>query len=194
MRERKKEQTKKELLAAAKTMLHQEGFEKITVRKLAEATGYSYTSLYYYFRDLSALYLALRLDLIEDMIEEIRSIPIHSEDPVEEVVLLFDVYVSYFLAHPELFRFLYFYEFKMPAEDDEAKALDERFQGMWQTSFQRLLSEGILQMEDLPSAAKSIIFMLHGRILLHLSSQDGWRENQLKNEIQQLIRYILKVK
>ena len=68
MKQTKKERTQKEIIEAAKDIIHDKGHEAVTVRYLAEVTGYSYTNLYYYFKDVNALLWTLRLDMIEDMI------------------------------------------------------------------------------------------------------------------------------
>ena len=50
MKQTKKERTQKEIIEAAKDIIHDKGHEAVTVRNLAEVTGYSYTNLYYYLR------------------------------------------------------------------------------------------------------------------------------------------------
>src|SRR5690554_318499 len=138
MKSTKKEQIQKELLAAGKELILNNGHEGVTVRSLAEATGYSHTNLYYYFKDLQTFFWKLRLDLIEDMIAELSSVPIKkNEDPVEEILQIFYLYMDYFFHHPNVFRFFYFYPFVSPADPAEDQNLELRFHELWQTSFAR---------------------------------------------------------
>jgi AcrR family transcriptional regulator len=108
MKQSKKERTQKEVLEAAKGIVHGQGHEAVTVRNLAEETGYSYTNLYYYFKDVNALLWALRLDMIEDMIAELTTVALTKEDPVEEILDAFFCYTNYFFKHKNVFRFFIF--------------------------------------------------------------------------------------
>lgn len=192
MKQTKKERTQKEIIEAAKCIIHDKGHEAVTVRYLAEVTGYSYTNLYYYFKDMNALLWTLRLDMIEDMITELTSIPLKNDDPVEEVIDIFFCYTDYFFKHPNVFRFFYFYPFVQPEEDDSYQKLEQRFQSMWQASFIRLIQEGIIQTEDIEVVAKTIIYALQGMIMLSFSSNGDTQKEDIKDELTKLANYLFK--
>ena len=190
MKQTKKERTQREIIEAAKNIIHDKGHEAVTVRYLADATGYSYTNLYYYFKDLNALLWALRLDMIEDMIAEFSSITFKKDDPVEEILDAFFCYTDYFFKHPNVFRFFYFYPFVQPEGDDSFQKLEQRFQGIWQSSFFRLIQEGVIQSEDIEVVAKTIIFALQGMIMLSFSSNGTTRQDDIKAELTKLVNYL----
>ncbi|MDF2674604.1 MAG: Bacterial regulatory protein tetR family, partial [Clostridiales bacterium] len=96
MKQTKKERTQNEIIQAAKDIIHDKGYEAVTVRYLADVTGYSHTNLYYYFKDLNALLWALRLDMIEDMITELTSVSFTKDNPVEEILSAFFYYTDFF--------------------------------------------------------------------------------------------------
>lgn len=191
MRSSKRKRTQKEIIKAAKDIIHDKGYEALTVRYLAEVTGYSYTNLYYYFKDLNALLWALRFDMIEDMIAKLTSISYAKEDPVEEVLCAFSSYTDYFFEHPNVFRFFYFYPFVQPEGDDKYQKLEERFSGMWQTSFFRLVQEGLIKTNNIEIVAKTIIYALQGMIMLSLSSNGTLSQEDIKTELTKLINYLL---
>jgi len=186
----KKERTQKEIIEAAKDIIHDKGHEAVTVRYLAEVTGYSYTNLYYYFKDVNALLWTLRLDMIEDMITELTSISFKKDDPVEEILGAFFCYTDYFFKHPNVFRFFYFYPFVQPEGDDSYQKLEQRFHSMWQTSFIRLIQEGIIQTEDIEVVAKTIIYALQGMIMLSFSSNGATQKEDIKDELIKLVNYL----
>lgn len=175
-----------------KDIIHDKGHEAVTVRYLAEVTGYSYTNLYYYFKDVNALLWTLRLDMIEDMITELTSISITKDDPVEEILGAFFSYTDYFFKHPNVFRFFYFFPFVQPEGDDSYQKLEHRFQGMWQTSFFRLVQEGMIHIDDIEVVAKTIIYSLHGMIMLNFSSNGSTNQEVIKEELIKLINYLFK--
>lgn len=188
----KRERTQKEIIEAAKDIIHEKGHEGVTVRNLAEVTGYSYTNLYYYFKDLNALLWALRLDMIEDMITELTAIPLTKDDPVEEILSAFFSYTDFFFKHPNVFRFFYFYPFVQPEGDNSYQKLEQRFHGIWQTSFFRLIQEGIIQTEDIEFVAKTIIYALQGMIMLSFSSNGATKKEDIKDELVKLVNYLFK--
>ena len=190
MNQTKKERTQKEIIQAAKEIVRDKGYEAVTVRYLAEVTGYSHTNLYYYFKDLNALLWVLRFVMVEDMITELASVSITKDDPVEEILEAFFCYTDYFFKHPNVFRFFYFYSFVQPEGDDSYEKLEERFSSMWQTSFSRLLQEGILQPTDVEVVAKTIIYALQGMIMLSFSSNGLTRQEDIKEELVKLINYL----
>lgn len=188
----RKDRTQNEIIEAAKAIIHEKGHEAITVRNLAELTGYSHTSLYYYFKDLNALLWALRFDMIEDMITELTSTPYHKPDPVDEVLEAFFIYTDYFFNHPNVFRFFYFYPFVQPEGDTRYQMLEERFQRIWQVSFVRLIDEGIIQFENLELVAKTIIYSLHGMIMLTVSANGTAQQKNIKDELKKLVYYLFR--
>jgi AcrR family transcriptional regulator len=192
MKQTKKERTQKEIIEAAKEIIRKKGHEAVTVRYLAETTGYSYTNLYYYFKDLNALLWALRLDMIEDMITELIAVSLTNEDPIEEILSTFFSYTDYFFTHPNTFRFFYFYPFVQPEGDDSYQKLEQRFHGIWQTSFFRLIQEDIIKTEDIEVVAKTIIYALQGMIMLSFSSNGATKKEDIKDELVKLVNYLFK--
>lgn len=193
MKQTKKERTQKDIIEAAKVIINDKGHEAITVRYLAEVTGYSHTNLYYYFKDLNALLWTLRFDMIEDMITELTSISFNKHDPVEEILDAFFCYTDYFFKHPNVFRFLYFYPFTEPEGDDSYQKLEQRFHGIWQQSFIRLIQEGIILTEDIEVVAKTIIYALQGMIMLSFSSNGAAQKEDIKDELKKLVNYLFRM-
>lgn len=192
MRQTKKERTQKEIIVAAKNIIMEKGHEAVTVRQLAEVTGYSHTFLYYYFKDLNAFLWTLRLEMIEDMITELTSISFQKDDPVEEILEAFFCYTDYFFHHPNIFRFFYFYPFVQPDGDDSDRKLEQRFHGIWQRSFLRLAQESAMQAQDIQIVAKTIIYALQGMIMLSFSSNGSTQKEDIKDELSVLMKYLIK--
>jgi AcrR family transcriptional regulator len=193
MKPTKKERTQNEIVTAAKTIIHDRGHEAITVRNLADITGYSHTNLYYYFRDLNALLWTLRLDMINDMIEELTTSISSQDDVMNDILNKFYSYIDYFFDHPNIFRFFYFYPFIQPEEDESYQNLDQKFNGIWQHAFVRLIQEDIISANSLEIVAKTIIYAMQGMIMLSFSSGGSSTKKEIKNELERLIKYLFKI-
>lgn len=188
----KKEQTRQLLLNAAKIIVLSEGHEAITVRRIAEATGYTYPLLYHYFKDVDALFWRLRLDMIEEMIVELSPVSEQFNEPVNELKQIFATYAGYYFKHPNIFRFFYFYPFKIPESNNEFDNLEQRFHEMWWQSFTTLVQAGYMKTDDVETVAKAIIFSIQGMILLSLSASGNLAEKDVYQEIDRLIDYLFR--
>lgn len=188
----KKELTRQEILQAAKKLVYDRGHEAVTVRRLAERTGYSYTSMYYYFRDLEDLLWTLRLEMIQDMIETLSGALPQKDEPVEEFLTALCVYADYFLAHPAVFRFFYFRAFTAPTKDDRYTNMEFRFQNIWASAFARLVQENILPPEDVETTAKAIIYALQGMLTLCFSANGSLDSGSIRGELEKLIHLLLR--
>lgn len=190
----KKEKTQLDIINAAKTIVHEKGHSAITVRNLAEITGYAYTHLYYYFKDLDDLLWTLRNNMIIDMIDQLSAEVSQAEDPIKEIILAFSTYSDYFFEHPNVFRFFYFHPFVKREVDHSYNALEQKFEGLWQSAFSRLVIEGILKPTEIERVAKTIIFALQGMIMLSLSSNGSLKQADVKEELDKLVHYLLERK
>lgn len=190
MNDSRRERTKRAIMAAAKTIVQQAGHDAVTVRNVAEMTGYAYTNLYYYFRDLESLLWSLRLEMIEDMMRKLQASSPQNADPVEEVIDTFSSFANYFLDNPNIFRFFYFHAFIQPDGDNRYQALERRLQGTWQTTFSRLIQNGVVPAKDLEIVAKTIIYAIQGLIMLNLSSGSVAKRETIERDLSEIIRHL----
>ena len=188
----KKEKVQKEIIQHAKKIIYSSGFESLTVRRLAKDTGFSYTNIYYYFKDLNTLFWELRLDMIEDMINELTFAPSGNSSPPNELIEVLNTYISYYFSYPNVFRFFYFKDFIQPIGDQSYTELETRFSEMWQSSFSRLLQEDIIKPNDIEIIVKTIIYSLQGMIMLSFSSNGSMSKENIENELVKLVDYLFK--
>lgn len=188
----KNEQTQKRLLLVTKELILSEGYESVTVRRIAEEAGCTYPLLYHYFKDMDALFWQLRLDMIEEMIVELAPLNEQFSDPNNYLKQIFASYSKYYFEHPNVFRFFYFYPFKRPEIGDEFVNLEQRFREMWHHSFEKLVQSGYIKINDVEITAKTIIYSIHGMILLSLSANGSLTEKAVYQEINEIIDYLFR--
>lgn len=71
-RERQKQEQRRELVRAAHALVREEGYDALTIRKLATRAGYAPMSVYSYFADKHAILVALAEDHFEILAEHLR--------------------------------------------------------------------------------------------------------------------------
>jgi len=191
----KKQRMKNYFLEAAKAAVINDGADQLTVRKVADAAGYSYATIYNYFKDLNALLWETRQLMIKDLIEAIKlkmSEPVVNKDGIKKV---FKLYMGYFFDHPEVFRFFYFYPLSKPeVESYEAMADqsdDPDFSSMWSETFGAFVQNGVLKPEEVEVVAKLMIYSVQGILTLRFSSAGDMTEDQAFQDLEKFVDHLL---
>lgn len=94
------------ILDAARAIVVRDGFDALSMRKIAEVVGYSPASLYLHFASRDAIAHAL---CIEGYAQLLASLHTHDSmlDPGERVKAMAHAYVAFGLAHPEVYRLIF---------------------------------------------------------------------------------------
>src|SRR5512139_3094020 len=98
-REREKEEIRKKILDAARELFASEGYERVTMRKVADAIEYSPTTIYHHFEDKDDLVRALCHEDFGRLLEAMQLLPAPA-DPLEALRQLGQAYVAFALRHP----------------------------------------------------------------------------------------------
>jgi AcrR family transcriptional regulator len=96
-------------MQATKELLKGEGLKSINVRNIAQQAGYSYATLYNYFKDVKELVFLCVTDFQEECTAEIESKVSHIPDGIERIKSISKAYIAYFVQYPSVFN-LFFIE------------------------------------------------------------------------------------
>jgi len=113
---RKNNSTRQNYIKAAAKIVRDEGYEKITVRRLSEATGYTFPTLYHHFKDMDNLMWYARNHLISDMVSDLSGFSAQEKN-IAGIKKAFGIYMDYYLDYPNVFRFFYYYRHQ-PDQND----------------------------------------------------------------------------
>jgi AcrR family transcriptional regulator len=89
------DQVRKKILNEALSIITSQGFDALTVRRLADRSGMTAPNLYNYFSNKDEIYLTLVITGFEKLHESLKSAYASSEDPVKRAHALMDAYVSF---------------------------------------------------------------------------------------------------
>jgi AcrR family transcriptional regulator len=90
---------RREILAAASSLLYEGGAEGLTIRRLALRCGYTAPAIYHIFGDKAGLLDAIMREAIDALIERIEQVPDHP-DPKERLRMQFREIVRFGREHP----------------------------------------------------------------------------------------------
>jgi AcrR family transcriptional regulator len=105
-REREKQELRQQILDTARELFAAEGYEAVTMRKIAEAIEYSPTAIYLYFKDKEELINELCHSDFRKLAKEFQKIA-QIPDPVERLKQMGLSYVEFGLAYPNHYRLMF---------------------------------------------------------------------------------------
>ena len=104
-RERERAEMTERILSEARGMFVREGYEAVTLRKIANAIEYSPATIYQYFKDKQDLVLAIiRADYIDLSNTLLKCQTIN--DPLARVIEMARSYADWGISHPNHYRLL----------------------------------------------------------------------------------------
>jgi len=103
---RDKELRREAILDAAEDIFYKKGYEKTSMDHVAEQSGYAKGTLYLYYKNKEALYLALALRVKRRSEETICERAHEGENGYEKLRLLREAFFAYFRDRPRQYRTL----------------------------------------------------------------------------------------
>lgn len=167
------EQTREALLAAAATLVHEDGPAAVSVRRVAEAAGTTTRAVYSLFGDKDGLLRALYREVAETMRRHHEEVP-ERDDPVAEILDLALGYRAAGLAQPHLYD-LWFAAVGRPnaALHREDAELAVRSLERVQRTVHRAVAAGRFPGRDADEVVWQLFAMVHGLTSLELSGVLG---------------------
>lgn len=123
-RKRQKLQLREQILDAARDILVTQGFEGLSMRKVADRIEYSPTAIYLHFKDKQALIGELCEETFARLVREMETLPTESKDPLVCLRRGLERYVEFGLHYPQH----YLAAFVIPNGVDEDEATLSKLQ------------------------------------------------------------------
>jgi AcrR family transcriptional regulator len=162
-REREREEIRTRILDAARELFASEGYEHVTMRRIAEAIEYSPTTIYNHFEDKDDLVRALCEDDFSRLLQVFREEE-PPADPVEWIRRLARAYARFGLELPNHYRFMFMTPHKKENQCPPAPG-DQSFE-MLRTAVGRAMETGQLRPENVDTVSQVLWASLHGVIAL----------------------------
>lgn len=90
-------------IEAAIEIIEEEGIEAITLRKIAERSGYNSATLYNYFKNLDVLLIYASVTYLKDYIKELKKIVGPVNDPIERYIKIYEVFNDFCFRYPDIY-------------------------------------------------------------------------------------------
>lgn len=184
------ERMKGYFLNAAKELIRGEGLEVVSTRNVAERAGYSYATLYNYFKDVRDLVFSC----VEDFMTECREF-VSKEVPgtvsgEKALIAISNSYTRFFVQYPGIFDL--FYQEKanrIGTAKSNVQSIDTFFDSFVEKEW-RVLKQQKKSTDKARAAAQEFHKLaLHGLILFYLNSRSTNNYRELMKHVEEITRF-----
>lgn len=161
-REKEKREMRGLILETAMKLFLKEGFEKVTIRRIAEQIEYSPATIYLYFKDKNEIVFALHDEGFEKFYKK-QLTTLSVKDPWKRLRRHATVYVSFALENPEYYELMFI--MKGPAKEIKKKEnweIGMRSFEFLKQNIRECMESGYLMKADLDVAAFAFWSNTHG--------------------------------
>lgn len=157
-------------IQATKNILKGEGLKALSVRKIAEQAGYSFATMYNYFRDVNELVFLCASDFQEECREFVDDKTKTVSSGKEKLKAMTMAYINYFVEYPGIFELFYLEKVgdlghKQTTIDLICNSLDRICESEWDYCIKKKL----VDLKDAEIIKSQLRYMVVGSLLLYLN-------------------------
>jgi AcrR family transcriptional regulator len=162
-REREREEVRRKILDAAQELFATEGYERVTMRRIADAIEYSPTTIYLHFKDKDELVHQLCDEDFRKLIGEIGAGGPPPVDPVERIRQMGRGYARFGVMYPNHYRFMFLTPF---GDGHQASGAGEQAFGMLRALVAEAIASGRFRAANVDTVSQVLWASLHGAVSL----------------------------
>lgn len=195
-KERDKQEMRLKILETAKQIFIEEGFEKASIRAIADRIEYSPATIYLYFKDKNELFFSVHEMGFEKLIEEMTNAIEGIIDPLEELRARGFAYMKFAFQNPEMYDLMFILNAPMESmKDSETWVCGHRCFALLFETIQRCLDANSIRINNLHIAVMSIWSFMHGLVSLKIRNRfqkfEGLDvEELMKGSVEQMIQLL----
>lgn len=167
-KEREKVEMRRLIIEAAMRMFVEEGYEKTSIRAIADKIEYSPGTIYLYYKDKDELLYEVQRESFDKLLEAFQE-KATSKDTWKRLIQVLHTYVEFGLAHPDLYDLMFIIRAPMNTAEKKGGWVngDACFDYLKNT-IQECIDKKLIRYTDTGVASLSIWSMGHGLVSLHV--------------------------
>ncbi|GAB4341237.1 MAG: TetR/AcrR family transcriptional regulator [Flammeovirgaceae bacterium] len=192
-KERERQEMRDNILKAAKELFIKEGYEKTSIRNIAESIEYSPATIYLYFKDKDEIFYTLHVDGFNLLLEKMQQTE-GIEDPLEKLYQIGKIYIRFGIENPEMYDLMFIMR-------SPISKIKEKEEGNWNTgncafqyflnTIQSCIDKQYINIQDTFLASMMIWSFVHGMVSLYVRERFSVM-NLSKEQIYQMLDVSLK--
>ncbi|MGY6741400.1 MAG: TetR/AcrR family transcriptional regulator [Cecembia sp.] len=172
---REKEQLRNLILDAARTLFFKYGYEKTSIRNIADNIEYSPGIIYHYFKDKNEIFHALHREGFKNLQLEIESI-VNIADPIGRLKAIGMKYIQFAIENPIVYELMFTLEAPMEyiAQEDGVSWDEGHFIfELIKRPVRESIMKGCFRGQSAEAATYMIWAALHGLVSLKISKRSN---------------------
>lgn len=190
-------------------IIEAEGMDHVTVRKVAEAAGYTTSTLYNYFEEFSHLLFFASMRFLKDYTRDLTDYMARGRDSIEKHLLAWECFCHYSFKNPQVYyaifisdlgsephelfnRYYSHYQTDLSGISDEIKPLvfEYSLSKRSQSVLERAVQENLLDWEDIDAITEMAILIWKGMLTTMMNNR---RTYSYEEAVQKTMKYIREI-
>ncbi len=172
-KEKQKLEIRKAILDASMKLFVEQGFENVSIRKIADLIEYSPTTVYLYFKDKNEILFNLHEIGFQKMAEYNADL-LTIKNPLVRLHKMGEHYMQFGLEHPAFYDLMFILQAPMEAlqgmDNCEWKCGDEAL-GKLKNTIRECMDKNLIEKGDVDAIAMAIWGMVHGMVSLAIRNR-----------------------
>ena len=172
-KEKQKTEIRKSILDASMKLFVEEGFENVTIRKIADIIEYSPTTIYLYFKDKNELFYQLH-ELGFQKLAAMNANLAAVKNPLTRLYRMGENYIDFGLSNPEFYDIMFILNAPMQAletmENCDWKHGETALYSLM-AIIDECMKSGYIKKGNTQAVATAIWGMVHGMVSLQIRSR-----------------------
>jgi len=185
-RERERQATQQAILQAALEIASEEGWQAVTIRRVAEGIEYSPSAIYKYFEDKEAILHTLLLQGFGQMLAALEQVATHERNPRERLLQIASAYWDFVWHHPTLYQLM----FDLKGNIHEVEEAKTAFL-LVRAAIEEWNQAQEVRMADLDGAVDILWATMHGLVTLTMAQLVAGGANRARHLLSQAVNDLL---
>lgn len=161
-KERQKQEIRRLVLDTARKLFLEEGFEKVTIRHIAERIEYSPATIYLYFKDKDEILYELHTEGLNELYKRQQQV-LKIKDPLKRLQKHAEAYLQFAMENPEYYDLMFIMRAPFKCiKDVQHWEIGMRSYDLLKQNVKDCIDAGRIHGNGLESAAFSLWALMHG--------------------------------
>jgi AcrR family transcriptional regulator len=157
-------------IQATKEILKGEGIKAISVRNIAEQAGYSYATLYNYFKDIKDLVFECVVDFQQECAEQVKTQTENISPGVDKIKAITTSYMQYFVQYPGIFELFFLEKISdLSNKPENTERIVTFLDRLCEEEWQICINSNIYSSEEAENKAEQMKLVVTGILLYYIN-------------------------
>jgi len=179
-------------IQATKDLLKGEGLRMVSVRNIADRAGYSYATLYNYFKDVKDLVFECVKDFQEECEEMVITKTKDSPQGLEKIKAITKSYIKYFVQYPGIFELFYTEKVtELQNKQQTVEMINTFLDKLTNDEWNYCISENLVSMDEAILKRGQLKYLVTGLLLLYISRRHPSSYQDFMNDVESQLNSVL---